>query len=107
MSEERIVWVDKTPHPYVRETKIRSRSRDEPPRKEQVPGKLVAYATLSEDAKWDYYGDFARRVWYVLDRAPNPGGPIEAKDPSSIRPGGSDMEVQHPRHWLEAQKGMR
>jgi hypothetical protein len=107
MSEERIVWVDKGPYPYVRETEILLRSRARPPRRGQVPGKVVTYATLSRDARSQHPGMFLRRVWYVLDRDPYPGGPIEARDPSSVRPGYSEREVQRPLHWARAQKEMR
>ncbi len=86
MHEVLIVWLgNPSDYPYLRETKIYTHTRTTKMGRSCVPGRLVAYATLSKDTPSDLHGEFLRRVWYVAPHDPYPGGSIEAKEPSTVR----------------------
>ena len=87
--EESIVWLDSKAIylPYVRESvygMASSRSRGLGLHWKNV----VAYATLSREAKSTIPGRFVRRYWWLAKHDPYRfgGGPFEAVDPQSIAP---------------------
>lgn len=89
--EEVIEWVDGLRpeyFDYVRELVIWSPRRRQRPGAGRIPGRLVAFAVLAEDAPaFAGSGMFLRRAWWVADHDPYVGTPCEAVDPQSLRPG--------------------
>jgi len=82
--EKDIVWLDdRSKYPHLREAPhYPIRGRTKKPSKGDVPGKLIAYATLKPTAKAENPGMFVRRLFYVAAHDPYPaGGPVEAVDP--------------------------
>lgn len=88
--EEEIIWVDGQPSDfaYVREIIVMVPNRQRRPGRGRVPGRFVAYATLSKEATGSH-GMFDRRCWYVAPHDPYDGSghPIEGVDPASIQAG--------------------
>ena len=88
--ETGIVWLESPEtFSYVRESAYLLPSRSRQPGQHRVPYRMVAYATLSADAKSDLPSMFLRRVWWVATHDPYKGGgcPAEAVDPCRICPG--------------------
>jgi hypothetical protein len=99
--EKDIVWVDEKAKelPYLRENLHQCHFRRRKPG--NLHRKIVAYAVLSENApktSRPYY--FERRIWYLASHDPynGGGGPIEAVDPTSIKPRGISSDMS-PDQW--------
>lgn len=99
--ENGIVWLeDPEGFVYVRERVIDSPFRATRPRKVGSNERMVGYSTLAPEAKrregsMRYYGGFERRAFTVAPWDPYPGCPIEAVDPTSVRPGEPSTPMGH------------
>jgi Family of unknown function (DUF6009) len=102
--EKQIVWLDQPErYRYLRETIVETPFRTRKPRDGRCPGRIVAYATLKDDAPSESPSSFMRRVWYVAPHDPyNDGGtPMEAVDPHFIQPGWSELSPESNVHLSE------
>lgn len=100
--ENRIVWcvpLSTLPR-YVRESLVALPRRTGLSANQQrrIPGRIVGYADLHQDAPADTYREFHRRVFWLKDHDPyeDGGAPIEAVIPGSVVAGqvstGADNE---------------
>lgn len=99
VSETQISWAeDQHPelHRYLRESAVLVPFRRRRPAASRVPGSLVAWAELDDSAPAESPGRFRRRVWWLAEHDPYPGGgsPVEAVDPCSIRRGHESLPAR-------------
>jgi hypothetical protein len=84
--EDEIIFVeDPAGLPYVREILGSAGTRrGRPPFRDH---RLIAYAALKPNSPCCVSRRFERRMWYVSDWDPYPGGPCEAVEPTSLKAG--------------------
>lgn len=79
---------------FVREFITESASFRQRKWKMDVPGEVVGYSILSEDAEnVGNNGMFARRIFFLKDQDGDGNLPLEAVDPLSVEPGKPGEQV--------------